>query len=448
MKNSIKIISLVALFFQGAFSAQESRMLSLSEAINHAMEHKADAEKARLNIKRGDAEIAEVKANAFPKITINNNTTYNPLLQEVIMPNFMNPTQNMRLTLGQRWQSTHMAQLQQVLFNQTVFTGLKAAKSTKEFYLINAQLTEEQIIEKVANAYYQVYQTEQMLQNLQDNLKIVEQTVKIIKGLYDAGLAKKIDYDRALVSSNNVKANQQQLINAVQLSKNALKFMVGMPMEQEIELPEQSFEPSVLISENSNSDFAERTELKVLKKQLELLNWKKKASESEYYPTATLIANYGWLGQGAKMPWWHGEKDKVYWSDIASIGLNVSIPIFNGFSTKSKIEKDKIDIEKAQADLREAQLGLDLAYKNAKTQLENSSITIKNQENNVKLAEEVMANTRANYQYGLATLNDILGAERDLADAKNNLTKSKLDYKLAEIELLKSQGKLRTLTEK
>ncbi len=240
------------------------------------MEHKADAEKARLNIKRGDAEIAEVKANAFPKIIINNNTTYNPLLQEVIMPNFVNPTQTMRLTLGQRWQSTHMAQLQQVLFNQTVFTGLKAAKSTKEFYLINAQLTEEQIIEKVANAYYQVYQTEQMLQNLQDNLKIVEQTVKIIKGLYDAGLAKKIDYDRALVSSNNVKANQQQLINAVQLSKNALKFMVGMPMEQEIELPEQSFEPSVLISENSNSDFSERTELKVLKKQLELLNWKKK----------------------------------------------------------------------------------------------------------------------------------------------------------------------------
>ncbi len=141
-------------------------------------------------------------------------------------------------------------------------------------------------------------------------------------------------------------------------------------------------------------------------------------------------------------------KDKVYWSDIASIGLNISIPVFNGFSTKSKIEKDKIDIEKAQADLREIQLGLDLAYKNAKTQLENSSITIKNQENNVRLAEEVMANTRANYQYGLATLNDILGAERDLADAKNNLTKSKLDYKLAEIELLKSQGKLRTLTEK
>lgn len=95
--------------------------------------------------------------------------------------------------------------------------------------------------------------------------------------------------------------------------------------------------------------------------------------------------------------------------------------------------------------MREIQLSLDLAYKNASSQLENSAITISNQENTVKLAEEVMANTRANYQHGLASLNDILDAERDLAEAKNNLTKAKLDYKLAEIELLKSQGKLKTL---
>jgi outer membrane protein len=48
------------------------------------------------------------------------------------------------------------------LFDQSVFTGLKAAKSTREFYQINAQLTEEQVIERVANAYYQVYVTQKL----------------------------------------------------------------------------------------------------------------------------------------------------------------------------------------------------------------------------------------------------------------------------------------------
>lgn len=441
--NNLKLLGLTAIFFQGIASGQESKMLSLSEAISHALEHKSVAEKARLDLKKGDAQIAQAKANALPKISVGSTTTYNAILQELVIPSFTNPKETMKLTMGQKWTSANALQFQQVLFNQSVFTGLKAAKSTKEFYIINAQLTEEQLIEKVATAYYQVYQTEQMLNNLEENLKITEQTINIIKGLYDAGLAKKIDYDRVVVALNNVKASRQQLVNAVNLSENALKFMIGMPMDTEIELPTQTFDPSVLGTEPT--DTSERTELKVLNKQLELLQWQKQASISEYYPSIALTANYTWYGQGKKMPWWNGEKNGVYWSDISAIGLNISVPIFNGFATKSKVALNQIEIEKAQADLKETKLGLDLAYKNAVSQLENSAITITNQESNVKLAEEVLANTRANYQHGLATLNDILDSEKDLVEAKNNLTKAKLDYKLAEIELLKSQGKLRTL---
>lgn len=436
-------MGLAAVLFQGMVLAQDSKTLTLSEAISHALEHKADAEKARLNIKKGDAEIAEVKANALPKISAVSSTTYNAILQEMVIPSFVNPNETMKLVMGQKWTSSNGVQLQQVLFNQSVFTGLKAAKSTKEFYIINAQLTEEQLIEKVATAYYQVYQAEQMLKNLEDNLDITERTVGIIKGLYDAGLAKKIDYDRTTVALNNVKANRQQLVNSVTLSENALKFMIGMPMEQDIDLPNATFEPSHLVS--NEADFSQRTELKVLNKQLELLEWQKKASIAEYYPTAALTANYMWYGQGKKMPWFNGQSNGVYWSDISAIGLNINIPIFSGFAIKSKVEKNQIEIEKAQADLRETKLSLDLAYKNAVSQLENSAITISTQESNVKLAEEVVANTRANYKHGLATLNDILDADRDLVDARNNLTQAKLDYKLAEIELLKAQGKLRDL---
>lgn len=443
MTNKMKWFGLTAVLFYGVSINAQQTELSLKEAIAYALEHKSEAEKARLNIKKGDAEIAEVKANALPKVTVVSSTTYNPILQELVIPSFVNPTQTMRLTMGQKWTSSNSVQLQQMLFNQSVFIGLKAAKSTKEFYILNAQLTEEDLIEKVAKAYYQVYQAEQMLENLEENLKITQQTVNIIKGLYEAGLAKKIDYDRTIVALNNTNATKQQLINSITLSENALKFMIGMPMEKDISLPKESFDPSILTEEEMN--FEQRTELKILQKQAELLNWQKKASIAEYYPSVALTGNYSWFGQGKSMPWWNGQKNGVFWSDIASISLNISIPIFNGFATKSKVEKNQIEIEKTQADLKEAQLGLNLAYKNAISQLENSAITISNQESNVKLAEEVLNNTRANYQHGLATLNDILDSERDLTEAKNNLTKAKINYKLGEIDLLKSQGKLKEL---
>ncbi len=439
---------IVGFIFWGALvSAQQVQRLTLSEAISHALEHKAEAEKARLDIRKGDAQIAEVRSNALPNLSFNSNTSYNPLLQETVLPGemFGAPGQQVKVAFGQKWTSSNMVQLTQVLFNQSVFTGLKAARSTKEFYILNAALTEEQIIEKVANAYFQVYQAEQMLDNAKNNLAITTQTIKIIEGLYDAGLARKIDLDRTVVARNNVNSGVHQLENTLDLAENTLKFMIGMPMNQEIELPEQTFDPAILPDRTVNFD--DRTEIKLMNKQLELLQWQKKATIAEYYPTAALSANYGFLGQGENMPWWNGRENGVFWSDLASIGLNIRIPIFNGFATKSRVELNQIEIEKAEADLRETYLGLDLSHKNALVQLDNNMTMITTQEGNVDLAEQVLANTRSNYQHGLATLNDILDAERDLTEAKNNLTKAKLDYKLAEINLLKSQGKLRTLNE-
>lgn len=443
----MKKLILGFIFWGALVSAQQVQRLTLSEAISHALEHKAEAEKARLDIRKGDAQIAEVRSNALPNLSFNSNTSYNPLLQETVLPGemFGAPGQQVKVAFGQKWTSSNMVQLTQVLFNQSVFTGLKAARSTKEFYILNAALTEEQIIEKVANAYFQVYQAEQMLDNAKNNLAITTQTIKIIEGLYDAGLARKIDLDRTVVARNNVNSGVHQLENTLDLAENTLKFMIGMPMNQEIELPEQTFDPAVLPDRTVNFD--DRTEIKLMDKQLELLQWQKKATIAEYYPTAALSANYGFLGQGENMPWWNGKENGVFWSDLASIGLNIRIPIFNGFATKSRVELNQIEIEKAEADLRETYLGLDLSHKNALVQLDNNMTMITTQEGNVDLAEQVLANTRSNYQHGLATLNDILDAERDLTEAKNNLTKAKLDYKLAEINLLKSQGKLRTLNE-
>ena len=443
----MKRILICFLLVTGLSFGQEPVELSLPEAVSHALQHKAEAEKARLDVENADAQIAEVRANALPNLSGSAATTYNPLLQENVLPGeiFGLPGENITVAFGQKWTSNASVQLNQTIFNQSVFTGLKAARSTKEFYKLNAQLTEEEIIEKVATAYYQVFQAQQALQNLESNLELTEETMKIVKGLFDNGLAKKIDYDRSRVALNNLKSNQQQAINSVQLTKNALKFMIGMSIAQEIALPEQSFQPSIL--PNKELKVGERTELQLLDKQIELLKLQKKATQGEYYPSASLVANYGWLGQGDKVPVWNGEDQGVFWSDLAAIGVNIQIPIFNGGATKARVKQDQVEVEKAQADFQETKLALDLAYSNAVSQLENSLITIRNQEENVVLAQEVLEDAQKNYSLGLASLNDLLDAERELADAKNNLTNARLDYKLAEVELLKSQGNLESLNE-
>ena len=63
----------------------------------------------------------------------------------------------------------------------------------------------------------------------------------------------------------------------------------------------------------------------------------------------------------------------------------------------------------------------------------------------MKLAQEVFFNTQNNYNNGLAPLTDLLSAENSLTEAQNNYSSALLDYKVAEIQLLKAQGSLTTL---
>ena len=441
-----KTILIAFLTFALSANAQEIKSLSLKEAISYALENKADAKKAKLKVENSEYQIQEIRSRALPQISANGGLTYNPIIQTTVIDgeSFGAPGTLIQAAFGQKWTSVAGVSLSQALFDQTVFTGLKAARSTREFYQINEQLTEEQVIERVANNYYQVYVQRQKLNVIDSNYVNTTKVKNIIKGQFDNGLAKKIDLDRILVKISNINTLRQQVLNAVQLQENALKFYMGMPIESSINIPQTAFEVSPqTLSESPNT--ANRNEFLILKKQEELLIFQKKADQAAYYPTLSLTGSYNYFGQGPVVPLGAGPGDKVYWSDFSAIGLNLRVPIFTGFGTRSKVRQADVNIRSIQEDIKDTKLALDLAFLNSRTQIENSLITIKNQKDNSQLAKEVLDNTRNNYVQGLASLTDLLDAENALTEAQNNYTAALLDYKLAEIQLIKSKGELRNL---
>ena len=425
----------LGIFTVASTLAYSQQTVTLKQAIEFALQNKADALKARLDITNADAKILEAKAGALPKVTGNANITYNPIIQEIALG-------GQTFKMGQPWVAVAGVQLQQALFNQQVFIGLKAAKSTKEFYQLNANLTEEQIIERVSNAYFQVFTAQEQKNTLESSYSSTEKVRNVIKSLYDNGLSKKIDLDRTNVNLTNIETNIKQSNNGITQAENALKFYMGMPIETKIQLVQEDMAVTPhLLDETVNTD--ERTEVKVLLKNKELLEYQKKATIANYYPTVNLTANYNWQGLGEKFPLTNGSSKGVMWSDYSAIGLGINIPIFNGFATKAKVQQNQIDIDKLEIDIKDTKLGLDQAYQNAKAQIENSLATLESQKANVKLAEDVLADTKSNYQYGLATLTDLLEAENSLVQAKNNYTTAILDYKIAEVQYYKSKGELK-----
>lgn len=422
------------------------KTLTLKDAVTYALQNKADAKKAKLQVENSEYQIQEIRSRALPQISANGNLTYNPILQTSVLDGAMfgQPGESVEVAFGQGWVAGGGVSLTQTLFDQSVFTGLRAAKSTREFYQINDQLTEELVIEKVANNYYEVYVQRQKLILLDSNYVNTTKVRNVIQGQFDNGLAKKIDLDRINVKLSNINTQRTQILNGVQLQENALKFFIGMPIETQIEIPQTEFEitPAAL-SEAPNT--ANRSEYLILKKQEELLDFQKKAIKAAYYPTLSLNAGYNYLGQGPEMPFFAKASDGVYWSDYSSIGLSLKVPIFTGFGTRSKVRQADIDLQIIKEDIKDTQLSLDRDFKNATTQIENSIITIENQKENRMLASDILKNTKNNYLQGLASLTDLLDAENAYIESENNYTSAILAYKLAEVRLIKSKGELKNL---
>lgn len=444
--KTVAFLFIASLFISQSVQAQ-AQTLTLKDAVNYALQNKADSKKAKLDIENSKYKIEEVRSRALPQISANGNMTYNPILQLNALPGdfFGAPGTTLLAPLGQEWTAGAGVSLTQTIFDQAVFTGLKAAKTTREFYQINQQLTEEQVIERVANNYYQVFVQREKLAVVDSNYVNTSKVRSIIKGQFDNGLAKKIDLDRLTVNLYNINTQRQQLINALQLQENSLKFYMGMPIETPIVIPNVKFEvtPQAL---SEAPITANRTEYLLIEKQEQLLNYQKKSIIAEYYPTLSISGSYNYLGQGPEMPLFAKPSDGVYWTDYSAIGLNLKVPIFTGFGTRARVRQADVELRKIQEDKVDTKLSLDLAYENAKTQINNSIITINSQKENVKLAQEVLDNTQNNYYNGLAPLTDLLDAENSNVEAQNNYTTALLDYKLAEIQLIKAKGELRTLS--
>lgn len=440
--KSIKMMLFLLIGISVADMAKAQEVLTLKDALNYALANNTRLRKANLDIENGRYKVQEVRAQALPQLSGNAGLTYNPVIGQLVA-DIGGQTQSFKL--GQSWNSTAGVQLSQQLFNQQVFTGLQAAKSSEEYYSLTAQLTEEQILVLVANNYYQVLVNRQQLTVIDTNIKNVKIVENIISNQYQNGLAKKIDVDRINVNLTNLTTKREQSINAITLLENQLKFSMGMPVSKPIELPKEELtkvEQLPLMSDML--DVTNRTETKLLNNQDKLLSLQRKAYVAEYYPTLALTGNYTYSSQSNSFDFLTSNATAIGFGSSA-IGLTLKVPIFNGFLTRSKIRQADVSIRKANEDRLETTNSLNLDYENSKIQLRNNLNTINAQRKNAELAQEIYTSTQNNYNNGLASLTDLLDTENSLTEAQNSYTQALLNYKVAEIQLIKSNGNIKSL---
>jgi outer membrane protein len=451
MRQLSKIIPVVMAFLVfGQVNAQTT--VTLQDALEYSLANSEVIKKARLDIENVAQKVIETKSGALPQINVNSSVTGNILVSQFVLPAAIfggTPGEFMAVKGGQTWNAMSQIQLSQQLFNKQVFTGLKAAKSSIEFYRLASQLSEENVMQQVAANFYQVVISREKIKVIDANIDRIQQLETMIRGRFENGLAKKIDLDRVVVNKSNLEVQKMALVNGISQQENLLKYYMGMPIESQITLVNEPLEkmeiPSAPLIAHDTFSSKSLLSYQVLNKQQELLDFQLKAIKAEAYPTLSLAANYNYMTQSNSFNLY---TSKALGYSMSAVSMTLKIPIFDGYSRKSRSKQAEFEILKAEEEMKKTDNGLQMNYDNAKKQIAYSLQAINAQKSNKELASEVFESTRNNYKNGLATLTDLLDAESELVKAQNSYNEAMLNFKVAEIELIKSKGEIKSLLNK
>ena len=412
-----KIIFIMLAFYLPFLSAQDTLKLNLEKSIDLAIIKNHDLKIAKLEYERAEEQITEAFGlSVLPKIkgTVN----YRRAIQrgEITLEtpffsgSFPQGTIN-TFTIG--------ASLEQPLFTGAVFYATRISKVYAEISEKGYYSSQANLIKDVKRAYY-AYLLAKEFKNLSlVTLKASEDNLKNSRALFEAGLAPEYDFIRSRVQVQNILPEVEQAKNSIKVAKNTLRYILGLDLEQPFniedslvftELTTDDYETSQRIMNNQNFT------LQQLKLQIELRDKAVSYEFSKHFPELFLTGNWQTAAQ-------ENERDFSSWRYINSVyvGLNLKVPIFNGFQTTSKVQQAKIEMMKAEEEFSKT----DQLFNN---QLDNLLLRIEETKNKISAYDATINEAQLGYDISVKIYSNGLGTQLENIDALVALTRAKINY--------------------
>lgn len=462
------LIGLLLFAAFGTATAQQEYRLSVTEAVDLALKNVADLKNLRLDSAKQVALNREVTGMALPQVSGSAQVAHYLTLPKILFPNngetsiysvlnkegvkdgngnVIQPKQDFQIqefSFVQPWSIQAGISMNQLLFQPEVFVGLLARKTLIDFAQGNIRVGEDKVREQVYKAYYQVLLSEQQLTILQQTIQRFEKLLSDQQQMFKNGFIEKLDIDKSTVAINNLKANETQLKNFVELGYAALKFAMAINQKDKLVLTDKLTDEKIKenILDDGQFTYENRSEVR-------LLNTAKKLNEIDirryklgYAPTLAFFYQFQQQGQLNKsFSAFTGQN--WFWFNSNLVGLNLTVPLFDGLQRQQKIKQAQISLEKTKNTMEQVKQGIDLEQTVSKTNLRNALLTLDAQKRNLELAEQVYRTTKKKYEQGTGSSFEVLQADTEWQRAHGNYFEAMYNAVIAKINYLKAIGQLK-----
>jgi outer membrane protein len=310
---------------------------------------------------------------------------------------------------------------------------VSSAKSVAKAEDENSQATTAQIIMAVDQAFYNSLETKALFRVAQQTVDARQLVVDKVSALTQAKLKSDLDLSFANVDLARAKLLQLEAKNNYQASFAVLSAILGYPDQQDFDLVESSREPDQPEADVTPLIMAamqHRPEILALQDQVDAAQKFGRAEHDLSRPTVSALGTVGVAPvRNENLPNWYG-----------AVGVNVNIPVFNGFLYNARAKTADLETEVAKQKLMDERNNV---ARDVRTSWQDSQLAFERLGVTKQLREQANLGlnlAQSRYNLGLGSIVELGQAELQKTEADIADTDAQYQYRLTRLVLAYTMG--------
>lgn len=437
MKTRLLILALILNLSVMAQETDTLLRLSVNDCIDLALQNNITLKNNQLEIEKARATKKEAQTAYLPNVTAQALAfdAMNPMLSfgiedidnALVRQTLYNLYAQYGAALGlkkeysfaQNGMMLNAMAIEPVFAGGRIYHGNQLAKLGIEAAEYQARIQEDEVRLQTESLYWQIVSLQEKIATLDQLDQLLDTLDKDLKGAIEAGLMMPTDQYKVTLKKNESQLNRKKLNDGITLLKMALAQTIGIDWQPLVLTDTLDVESNpASYYQNAPTAVAHRNESHLLNLSLQAEKLKKKMTLGEALPSLLVggSVNYHTVLENSK--------------PNALVFAVLQVPITDWHKTIFKLKKNDLDAEIAENNRKNYTELMEMQTNQAWFNLEQSWLRISMAQTALNDAEANLKITQDYYEAGLVTLSDLLEAQTMLKNSRDELSDSRVEYRL------------------
>jgi outer membrane protein len=451
MKRSVIPLLVCWLFVGVPLTAAEAYVplsFTLREAQAYAVQFNTETRNSRIDVAMAQKKIWETTASGLPQLSTTLSYRDSLKIPTTLIPaQFIDPDAAEGEFIGLKFGTQHSATLDvtatQLVFKGSYIVALQASKVYLQLARNQLEKKEIDIRETVASTYHLILLGENNLRILRSSLENLRQSWRETDAMHRAGFSEATAVDQLRLAVSDLENTLATTERQVETAYRLLKLQMGIDQERPVALRDTL--ASILAAMDvglprpEEYDLNRHIDFRVLEAQERSMALLLKREQAEYLPTVTAYLS---LSQSAMRERFNFFAKGGEWFPAASLGLNLSLPVFTSGLRPARVAQARMELEKTRNLKKQLADGLQVALAQARSDFSAALEREANTAQMVTLAQRIFDNTRSKFSQGLVTSMELTQAHSQYLDSESGHAQAMVQLLDARLRLDKALNQL------